>query len=306
MSAKSVKLSPAIKALLSAPHAQGGPIPAPPRATINSLFDRIRTRGEAGGVGAPTWLTVSTGALVTTNSPDSVRALWDYASERSGGLGEKVEAAGVIRETALKCISFSGIPRTINALTSLRAHLPEDVINELSTTPTRQVLCQCYRVSDSPCRKLTPQNVTETLARGQSLWDAIYEPLSAKLLSKLSDAHPDLPVHILTSHYSHLLSDPFTTPPPGGAKVGRVLTSVVSMACLRAQQGVGPQLTSHVFGLKKSLLEGGGAEREAPLKGQEWLTSDEGVRWVLESTDEISQVLTEGRASFAGPVKAKL
>ncbi|WVQ73745.1 hypothetical protein IAR50_003325 [Cryptococcus sp. DSM 104548] len=291
MSAKSVKLSPAIKALLAAPHAHGGPIPAPPRATINSLFDRIRSRGEAGGVGAPTWLTVSTGALVTTNSPDSVRALWDYASERSKGLEEKVEAAGVMRETALKCISFSGIPRTINALTSLRAHLPEDVINELSTTPTRE---------------LTPQNVKETLARGKSLWDAIYEPFSAKLLSKLSDAHPDMPVHILTSHYSHLLSDPFNTSPPGGAKVGRVLTSVVAMACLRAQQGVGPQLTSHVFGLKKSLLEGGGAEGEEALQGQEWLTSDEGVRWVLESTDEISQVLTEGRASFAGPVKAKL
>jgi hypothetical protein len=139
------------------------------------------------------------------------------------------------------------------------------------------------------------------------LWDAIYEPHSVKLLNKLSDAHPDLPVHILNSHYGPLLSDPFNIAPAGHFKVGRVLTSVVAMACLRAQQGVTPQLTSHVFGLKKSLLEGGGAEGEASLRGEEWLTSDDGVTWVLESTDEISSVVGRGRTTFAGMMeKAKL
>lgn len=79
------------------------------------------------------------------------------------------------------------------------------------------------------------------------------------------------------------------------------------MACLRAQQGVTPQLTSHVFGLKKSLLEGGGADGETELRGQEWLTSDEGVTWVIESTDEISRVVGQGRTTFAAPMeKAKL
>jgi hypothetical protein len=150
-------------------------------------------------------------------------------------------------------------------------------------------------------------NIDSIGTRGRHLWDAIYEPHSVKLLHKLSDAHPDLPVHILNSHYGPLLSDPSTTAPPGHAKVGRVLTSVVAMACLRAQQGVTPQLTSHVFGLKKSLLEGGGAEGEAELRGQEWLTSDEGVTWVIESTDEISRVVGQGRTTFAAPMgRAKL
>ncbi len=79
------------------------------------------------------------------------------------------------------------------------------------------------------------------------------------------------------------------------------------MACLRAQRGVGPQLTSHVFGLKKSLLEGGGAESEAELQGQDWLTSDEGVEWVLNSVDEVSAVVGKGKTTFAGPMeKARL
>ncbi len=62
-------------------------------------------------------------------------------------------------------------------------------------------------------------------------------------------------------------------------------------------------MTSHVFGLKKALLEGGGAEGEQELKGQDWLTSDEGVEWVVGSTDEVSMVVGGGRATFAGGMK---
>ena len=136
--------------------------------------------------------------------------------------------------------------------------------------------------------------------RGRTLWDDIYEPHSKKLLSKLGESHPDLPVHILSSHYSHLLSDPFETQPSGGYKIGRVLTSVIAMTCLRAQRGVGPQVTSHVFGLKKALLPDGAGKGEQAVEGQEWLASDEGVRWVLESTDEISELIANGQTSFAG------
>ena len=59
-------------------------------------------------------------------------------------------------------------------------------------------------------------------------------------------------------------------------------------------------MTSHVFGLKKANLAGGGGEGEEKIKGQDWLCSDEGVEWVLESTDEISGVIAGGETSFAG------
>lgn len=157
---------------------------------------------------------------------------------------------------------------------------------------------------------MTPSRLEPIAKNGRDLWNGIYSPHHDKLLQKLSEAHPDLPIHILHSHYSHLLSDPLTQSqfPAGHHKVGRVLTSVVAIACLRAQQGVAPQLTSHVFGLKKALLEGGGGEGEKGLvNGEEWLTGDQGVEWVLDSTDKISETVA-GRTSFAGPVgeKAKL
>lgn len=228
----------------------------------------------------------------------------------------------IIRETGLKCIGFSGIPRvrsslverealrqltraspqTINALGAFRASLDADVIAGLSTVSQRQP---------------SAEDLPATLKRGKALWDAIYEPHSTKLLAKLAESHPDLPVHILTSHYGPLFSDPSSwgtdgsAVPQGHAKIGRILTSVVAIACLRAQRGVGPQLTSHVFGLKKAALEGGGAEGEATIQGEEWLTSDDGVRWLIESVDELAKEVPGGRTTFAGepdepPVKAKL
>jgi hypothetical protein len=167
MAASAVKLSPALKALIAAPHAMGSAIPAPSRPIITSLFDGIRSRGESGGVGSESWLTLSSAALVTVNSPETVCELFTYAANRKGDVQDQVHAAGVIRETALKCISFSGvsggvgdapekrdraqsasstrerllmslqIPRTINALVALRAHLPEAVKQGLSSEPQR-------------------------------------------------------------------------------------------------------------------------------------------------------------------------
>ncbi|OAA67109.1 hypothetical protein SPI_01685 [Niveomyces insectorum RCEF 264] len=90
-------------------------------------------------------------------------------------------------------------------------------------------------------------------------------PRTINLLATLAASHPDLPVHILHSHYAQLFTDPpadgdgvsGTDGARGGlATVGRVLTSLVAIACLRAQTGVGPQVVSHVFGLRKALADG--------------------------------------------------
>jgi len=67
--------------------------------------------------------------------------------------------------------------------------------------------------------------------------------------------------------------------------LSRVMSSVVGSACLRAEGGVGPQLTSHVFGLLKA--------REAEGQGYEmneedrWLATDEGTEWVISTVDSI-------------------
>jgi hypothetical protein len=121
-------------------------------------------------------------------------------------------------------------------------------------------------------------------------------------VAKLSDSHPDLPVHILNHEYGALFADPESLGHVSGAKVGRVLTSIVAVACLRAQTGVGPQVTSHVFGLRKAYEDGSfKANGEFEVEGGEWLASDEGNIWLLEAVDRIIEALGQGKGSTFAP-----
>lgn len=79
--ASKLKLSPRLKALIALPSARGSAIPAPPLAKTRAILDRIRTAGEAGGVGRDTWISLSTATLFTVNSPESICQLYDYATE---------------------------------------------------------------------------------------------------------------------------------------------------------------------------------------------------------------------------------
>jgi hypothetical protein len=73
--------------------------------------------------------------------------------------------------------------------------------------------------------------------------------------------------------------------------LSRVLTSVVGTACLRTERRVGPQLTSHVFGLLKA--------RNVAIQdpGDAWLSSDEGAEWVIRSVDAIFDKCDRGGVS---------
>ena len=76
---------------------------------------------------------------------------------------------------------------------------------------------------------------------------------------------------------------------------------------------MGPQVISHVFGLRKAFLDGTAeGEGEVRIEGGEWLAGDEGSIWVLGAVDRIVGVIGEGRGSSFAEVggredgKAKL
>lgn len=154
------------------------------------------------------------------------------------------------------------------------------------------------------------------MTRGNDLWKAIYHPFTSKLTAKLAQSHPDMPVFIIEGEYGALFTDP---PHPSAEAallrpdVGRVLTSIMAIAVLRAQSGVGPQVVSHVFGLRKA-FEDGTAETDALVGREEglWLSGDEGGVWLLEAVDGIVEGIGGGRgeSSFApargGRERAKL
>lgn len=162
------------------------------------------------------------------------------------------------------------------------------------------------KLSTKPSRQPTSQNIDQTLARGRGLWDSIYRPYEDKLFEKLALAHPDLPVYILSSHYSALLSDPAASDRDTLASLGRIHTSMIAISCLRAQTGVGPQVLSHVFGLRKALEDGTykNDQNGETEESVQYLASDEGGHWILNTVDKIVQAI--GGSSFAPGNESKL
>jgi len=86
--------------------------------------------------------------------------------------------------------------------------------------------------------------------------------------------------------------------------LSRVMTSVVGSACLRAEGGVGPQLTSHVFGLLKGrAAQGQGYE----MNGEDrWLATDEGTEWVINTVDSILDAVAPAPSQRGLEVKGEL
>ncbi|KAK4247140.1 hypothetical protein C7999DRAFT_32409 [Corynascus novoguineensis] len=319
------KLSPSLKALINAPFARPGQAPAPRH--IRDVYTRIAHEARERKYGQRPWVTLSAAATFTLNSPASLLALHELVPSLTDGALPPLTAAELIREIGLKCISFNGIPRTINCLGAFRAGLLESS----SSGVTAEDLAR-----RSASRAVTSDNATAVADRGRALWRSVYTPFDEKLVSKLADSHPDLPVHILGSHYGPLLSDPPALPvnsennggagghpPPPAAVVGRTLTSVVAIACLRAQTGVGPQVLSHVFGLRKGVEQGAhrdecaaaaasagsaGLEAGSEAEGIERLAADEGCEWLLRSVDAIAEAVGASYAQWEGEVaeKAKL
>ncbi|KAI0173149.1 mitochondrial protein [Hypoxylon sp. FL1284] len=289
------KLSEAVKTLINASHAKPGYTPSSPG--VKDALKQFATNAAEKEVGLPAWVTLSTAVSATLNCPEAMAQIFELANKAPRQASEPSRTAAqnaeLIREVGLKCISFNGIPRTINTLGAFRASLPGAVGALLS---------------DAPTRELTPDNLAQRKRDGLALWDGVYAGFERKLLDKLAGSHPDLPVHILNGHYSNLLSNPRGVEPPAGAKVGRVLTSLVAIACLRTQTGVGPQVVSHVFGLRKAYDSGDAtAAGEEPVRGGPWLASDDGSIWMLENIDTLVGAISGGEGTtFAPGMRAKL
>lgn len=301
------KLSEGLKALINASHARPGYAKASP--AVQPALARFARDAATNKVGLPAWITVSTAVSATLNCPEAMTSILHLANDASSSSSRTpTQNAELIREVGLKCISFNGIPRSINTLGAFHSSLPESITAQLNTTPKRTY---------------TAQNLAARQGDGLALWDSVYKGFERKLIAKLALSHPDLPVHILASHYSNLLSDPSSAASPAvlateeerrvagvvdGAVVGRVLTSLVAISCLRAQTGVGPQVVSHVFGLRKAYDErwvnGVGGARgpgEVEVEGGEWLASEEGNVWLLESVDRLVEAIAGGRGTTFAP-----
>ncbi|KAG8845870.1 hypothetical protein FRB96_002238 [Tulasnella sp. 330] len=320
--AQSVKLSPTLKQLLASqnPDPHEGPTAfALTQALTATLYDakeRIQVaaaRSSRDVVGPDhegilrTCLTIMTATFLTKNVPSTMGPLYRFATTvrpeaESLSLAEPVslklraERTAVMREAGLKCTVLVGIPRTINTLGALREVTEDDVKAELDKSlGGRPYFTWPEQASEEELQK-----------RGGDLFDMIYTPHTSKLLEKLGKSHPDFPGQfqntlfpsqslfaqykpgttgfIVQHAYGGSLSN--RTLPDSSPLISRTLVSALAIACLRSQGRVGPQLTSHVFGLLKSAKEG-----EARAVHERWLSSEAGAEWVIQAVDRLCEVV---------------
>ncbi|KAJ4292909.1 hypothetical protein N0V88_005569 [Collariella sp. IMI 366227] len=142
------KLSPSLKALINTPSARPGQAPAPKH--IRDVYMRIAREAKERKYGVRPWITLSAAATFTLNSPPPPHPARPRLHHPL-----PLATAELIREIGLKCISFNGIPRTINCLGAFKTGLSHHPwSSHLSTTPSRQ---------------LSPVNLPATLDRGRGL-----------------------------------------------------------------------------------------------------------------------------------------
>jgi hypothetical protein len=118
----------------------------------------------------------------------------------------------------------------------------------------------------------------------------VHQPGSRSLL--ISSLHAAFIIQSYGSVLSPLpgelrrFSDASCLDDPDQGNLSRVLGSVAGIATLRAEGRVGPQLTSHVFGLLKA------RDVENQSDEDKWLSSDEGAEWVIRTVDDFLDVVS--------------
>jgi len=295
-----IKLTPAIKHLLTlrSPNV----LPSPPLTQLDRVF--TKTFRDAKAKKAETgWLVATTCTLLTANRPSAVGHLYRFVTrstlDDNGAQNTELDVpaavnkAALMRESALKSVIFIGVPRVILSLTALHDALDDPVKHALRTNSRRTA---------------NSDNITSTVTQGIALWKSIYQPHADKLYNKLGSYHPDFISFIIQCYGSVLAplpgetksySDTSTLEDLDQGNLSRALGSVVAIASLRAEGGVGPQLISHVFGLLKARTA------ENQTEEDKWLSSDEGTEWVLRTVDEVLDGVSSEEL-FNQQVKAKL
>ncbi|KAJ9109294.1 hypothetical protein QFC21_000623 [Naganishia friedmannii] len=275
MSVPPIRLSAPLKSILAANPAEA---PSPSREQLETLFDAIRIQSEeqhahtssdngsnsdrvgerdTRGKGAPgIWLIVLTASLFALNALKAIPHLYAYAVRQHAPVRSTHPSSGVTGKEAEETEDESEV-----AAVWVASRMREVGLKSASFMGVPRV-----RLPLPPVRVFVKSEY----------------PHNEKLLTKLGDLHADLPTHILQSHYSSLLA-PVALQDLLPADLDRVEMSVLAVACLRALGGVGKQVESHVFGLRKA------REEQEEGKGG-WITSEEGCLWLLCAVDRVAEL----------------
>jgi hypothetical protein len=128
-----------------------------------------------------TWYLLAATALSTLNRPDEIPKVFNHAIEHGGGAkdtkpskDEQLQIARRTREALVKSSAIIGLPKTINALFSLKGVTPQQLFDEpLAYSPSNRAI-DIYTTPPS-----------QILQRGQKFFDAVYQKVSNRVMGQM-------------------------------------------------------------------------------------------------------------------------
>ncbi|CAI5757033.1 unnamed protein product [Candida verbasci] len=160
------------------------------------------------------------------------------------------------RETILKCVSFVGLPKTINALTILKSVTPTSLTYHNVDTPKRPNYVETGDVGEETIdgkvsdRSLNLDIIQNNLLKGAELWSTSYSGnVKTKIRKQMLNVYPDLWYYVYHNIYSvNLQFDKILT---------NKKTSLVLLGCLIPQD-----LTFQIKGYLKSAINNGATKEQ--------------------------------------------
>lgn len=142
---------------------------------------------------------------------------------------------------------------------------------------------------NEPRRDLNSAQWERSTVSGEALFEAINGKNASRIHDVMNHSHPDLGHYVHKFQYGPLFSLPstYSDEPAVPWDINRLRTSIAAISALQAQGGVGLQTTSHVYGLLRArphALECGG-------RGPDFLTTHDGVMWVLQTVNEVCRIV---------------
>ncbi|ORY71759.1 AhpD-like protein [Pseudomassariella vexata] len=192
-----------------------------------------------------TWYIIAATVLTLLNRPDEIRTVYREAMDRGprsmdikANLEEQLTISRRLREALIKASAVGGIPKSINALLSLKEVTPVHLLDEPgSSTPTGR----WADMFEAPSSQI--------LDRGQSFFNKVYGKVAKRIMEQMDRSGTEDLGLVARLVYGHLLSNT------------RVLSSAETSFVLIAgliPQDVNPQLKGHLRGA----LNGGATVEE--------------------------------------------
>lgn len=156
-----------------------------PSIVTPSLLASIRSRPS---LPPNVWYFVASVTLSILNRPDEIPHIFHYAIEKDAGCysfetskdrdlekyNRQLQIARRLREALIKAAPIGGLPKTINALLSLKAKTPVTLLDEsLGYSPS----ARSSEIYDTPSSQI--------MHRGQKFFDQVYGKVSQRVMGQM-------------------------------------------------------------------------------------------------------------------------